>query len=177
MSDLDFYAHVAAHRDVLGAGLGSSPAAWEAAVGADFLDVPGRGFLRRDYGLVEVTFMPTGDRAMACTGFGVQIHRLIHDRSATIVPTRLSHRYGAFRPRVGYEELRAVLLSMGRTVRRVEAQDRTGHVHRYSVAESGARVYVIADADPYGSGDHDPDDPDEHQVGDVWSMHMTPSGT
>jgi hypothetical protein len=177
VSDLDFYARVATDRDVLGVGLGDPLDAWEAAVGPDYLDDPGRGILRRDYGLVEVTFTPAGERAMTCAGFGVQTHRLIHDRSSSTVPTRLSRRYGVFRPRVGYEELRGVILAMGRTVRRVEPQDRPEHVHRYVVAESGARIYVIADADPYGAGDHDPDDPDEHQVGDVWSIHVTPVGT
>ncbi len=32
---VDFYAHVATRGDVLGAGIGSGPGAWEATVGPD----------------------------------------------------------------------------------------------------------------------------------------------
>ncbi|MFB6833604.1 hypothetical protein [Streptomyces hydrogenans] len=52
MSALDFSAHVATRSDVLDVGLGSDPDAWEVALGGQFLDVPGGGLLRRDYGLV-----------------------------------------------------------------------------------------------------------------------------
>lgn len=172
MSDLDFYAHVATRCDALGAGIGSAPDEWEVAVGPDHLDVSGGGLLRRDYGLVEVTFSPTSRSPMSCTGFGVQIHRLVHDHSPSLVPTRLSQEHGGFAPRARYEELRAVILSLGCTI---GPGDQSGDVHRHRVPESGARVHVIADPDPYGCGGHDPDDPKEHQVGDVWSVHVSPT--
>ncbi|MEV3987319.1 hypothetical protein AB0J57_00250 [Streptomyces sp. NPDC049837] len=171
MSDLDFYARVATRCDVLGAGVGSSPDHWEAVLGPDYLDIPSGGLVRRDYGLVEVTFSPTPEGLLSCSGFGLQTHRLIHDLSPSTVPTPLSREYGRFEPRVRYAELRAVVLSLGRSI---EPADQSGDVHRYGVRESGADIHVIADPDPYGNGDHDPDDPEEHQAGDVWSVHVSP---
>lgn len=165
MSDLDFYAHVATRCEVLGTGLGSSPDAWEAAVGPDYLDDPGKGLLRRDYGLVEL-FFSDAEGPLSCFGFSVQIHRLIHGLS---VPASLTQPYGEFAPRVRFAELRAAILSLGRTV---EPDDVSGDVHRYRVAESGARIFVISDPDPYGDGDHDVDDQEAHQAGDVWRVSV-----
>jgi hypothetical protein len=48
MPDLDFYAHVATRGDVLGAGIGSEPAEWEALLGPDHLDDRSGELLRRD---------------------------------------------------------------------------------------------------------------------------------
>ncbi|MBT2394866.1 hypothetical protein [Streptomyces sp. ISL-100] len=171
MSDLDFYAHVATRCDVLGAGIGSDRDGWEAAVGPDYFDDPDGGLLRRDYGLVEVTFSPAPQGPMFCVAFGVKSHRLLHGHSASIVPPPLSREYGTFAPRVRYEELRAVIRSLGCTV---ELEDESSDVHRYRVPESGARIFVVADPDPYGNGDHDPDDPQERQVGDLWMLDVSP---
>lgn len=93
MSDLDFYAHVATRCDVFGAGIGSSPGAWDAAVGTDYLDDSGEGLLRRDYGLVELSFSDV-EGPMSCFGISVQIHRLIH---GLFVPTSLTAEYGSSR--------------------------------------------------------------------------------
>ncbi|MCX4534529.1 hypothetical protein OHA79_21080 [Streptomyces sp. NBC_00841] len=164
MSAVDFYAYVASHCDVLGAGIGAGPDAWEAVVGAGFLDVPGGGLLRRDYGLVEVSFSPDQQGRMSCFGFGVKIHRLLYDQSPGTVPPPLSREYGVFPSRAPFEELRANVTALGHTV---ELDDKSRDMHRYRVLESGARIHVIVDPDPYGSGDHDPDG---HQVGDVWSI-------
>ncbi|MBT2489497.1 hypothetical protein J7E96_13420 [Streptomyces sp. ISL-96] len=171
MSDLDFYAHVATRCDVLGTGIGSDRDGWEAAVGPDYLDDPGGGLLRRDYGLVEVTFAPRPQGPMSCVAFGVKTHRLLHGQSANVVPPPLSQEYGTFAPRVRHEELRAAIRSLGRTV---ELEDESSDVHRYRVPESGARIFVVADPDPYGHGDHRPDEPEERQVGDVWMLDVSP---
>ncbi|MDT0464447.1 hypothetical protein [Streptomyces gibsoniae] len=86
MSALDFYARVAVCGEVLGVGLGADPEAWEAALGATCLDVPGGGLLRRDYGLVEINFSPDQpgrQGQMSCFGFGVKIQRLLYDLGST----------------------------------------------------------------------------------------------
>ncbi|MFI7316971.1 hypothetical protein [Streptomyces venezuelae] len=169
MSALGFYTHVATHGGVLGTGIGASPDSWETAVGADYLDVPEGGLLRRDYGLVEVNFSPDQQGRMSCFGFGVAIHRLIHDQSPSPVPSRLSQQFGAFAPRAPFEELRAAIVALGHTVE----LDQTSHdMHRYRVSDSEARIHVIVDPDPYGSG---APDPDGHQVGDVWSIGVSPA--
>ncbi|MFD3590473.1 hypothetical protein [Streptomyces sp. NPDC058683] len=169
MPALDFYAHVATSCDVLGAGIGTDPDGWQAAVGPDFLDVPGSGLLRRDYGLVEVNFSPDqrgSQGRMSCFGFGVKIQRLLYDQSPGTVPLPLLREYGKFASRVSFEELRAAVLSLGHTV---ELEDTSHDMHCYRVSRSAARVHVIIDPDPYGSGDPDPDG---HQVGDVWSIAL-----
>ncbi|MFD0279258.1 hypothetical protein ACFVHB_35925 [Kitasatospora sp. NPDC127111] len=167
MPDLDFYAHVATRCDVLGVGIGSGPAEWEGTVGSDYLDDGDEGLLRRDYGLLELSFSGA-EGAVSCFGISVQVHRLIHD---ACVPPPLERTYGEFARRVRFEELRSVILSLGCTV---EPDDLSGDVHRYLVPESGARVFVIADPDPYGGGDHDVDDPEIHQAGDVWALSVSP---
>ncbi|GAA2423946.1 hypothetical protein [Streptomyces macrosporus] len=168
MSDLDFYAHVATSCDVLGIGIGSGPDAWEATVGPDYLDDPGQGLLRRDYGLVELSFSDA-DGPMTCFGISVQVHRLVHGHC---VPPSLVREYGEFTPRVRFEEVRSVILSLGCTV---EPDDLSGDVHRYRVPESGARVFVIDDPDPYGDDGHGVDDPEAHQAGDIWALSVSPA--
>ncbi|WP_251091738.1 hypothetical protein [Streptomyces sp. Caat 7-52] len=167
MSGLDFYSHVAMHGDVLGTGIGSGPGAWEATVGPDHLDDPGKGLLRRDYGLVELSFSDA-DGPMSCFGIRIQVHRLIH---GPCVPSPLIHEYGEFAPRTRFEELRSAVLSLGGTI---EPDDLSGDVHRYRVPESGVRIFVIDDPDPYGDGDH-ADDPEIHQAGDVWALSVSPN--
>ncbi|MEU3459169.1 hypothetical protein ABZ721_04325 [Streptomyces sp. NPDC006733] len=166
MSALDFYAQVAIRCDVLGAGVGAHPDSWEAALGARFLDVPGRGTLRRDHGLVEINFSADQQGQLSCFGFGVKIQRLLYDQSPSTVPSPLTRKYGPFTHRVPFEELRAAAVALGHTV---ELDDKARDMHRYRVSGSGARIHVIADDDPDGSGDPDPDG---HRVGDIWSIDV-----
>ncbi|MEU5533758.1 hypothetical protein [Streptomyces sp. NPDC020362] len=168
MSDLDFYAHVATRCDVLGIGIGSGPGAWEAAVGPGYLDVPSKGLLRRDYGLVELSFADA-DGPMSCFGISVQVHRMVH---GPCVPLSLEREYGEFASRVRFEGVRSAILSLGCTV---EPEDLSGDVHRYRVPGSGARLFVIDAPDPYGDGDHGADDPEVHQAGDVWALSVSPA--
>ncbi|MEW2625951.1 hypothetical protein [Streptomyces sp. NPDC048106] len=168
MSDLDFYAHAVTRGDVLGAGIGSAPGVWEARAGTDYLDVPGRGLLRRDYGLVEVSFSGAGEEGLTCDGIGVQVHRLIHGPCA---PAPLVRAYGEFRPRVRFAELRSAIAALGCAA---EPEDVSKDVHRYRVSGSGARIFVIEDPDPYGDGSHDTGDPSVHQTGDVWALSVSP---
>ncbi|MEU2655148.1 hypothetical protein ABZ615_07470 [Streptomyces sp. NPDC007325] len=173
MSAVDFYAHVAVRGEVLGVGLGSDPEAWEAALGATYLDVPGGGLLRRDYGLVEINFSTDrpgrqGQMSMSCFGFGVKVQRLLYDRSPSTVPSPLSRKYGAFAPRVPFKDLRAAILALGHTIE-LDEHSASGDMDCYRVSASPARIHVVADPDPYGSGDPDPDG---HQGGDVWSVDV-----
>ncbi|MFB8070174.1 hypothetical protein [Streptomyces californicus] len=176
MSAVDFYAHVAVSGEVLGAGLDAGPGAWEAALGATCLDVPGDGLLRRDYGLVEINFSP--DRPgrhgqmrrgqMSCFGFGVKIQRLLYDQSPRTVPPPLLRTYGEFPPRVPFEQLRTAVLDLGRTIE-LDERGTSNDMYCYRVSASAARIHVVADPDPYGPGDPDPDG---HQRGDVWSIDV-----
>ncbi|MGV9322050.1 hypothetical protein [Streptomyces sp. NPDC003660] len=171
MSALDFYAHVAVRGEVLGVGLGADPEAWEAALGATCLDVPGGGLLRRDHGLVEINFSPDQpgrQGRMSCFGFGVKIHRLLYDRSPSTVPSSLSREFGEFAPRVPFEELRAAILALGHTIA-LDEHNTSSDMGCYRVSASAARIHVVADPDPYGSGDPDSDG---HQRGDVWSVDV-----
>ncbi|MEU4358730.1 hypothetical protein [Streptomyces virginiae] len=171
MSALDFYAHVATHSDVLDIGLGSDPDAWEAALGGQFLDVPGGGLLRRDYGLVEINFsaeQPGLQGQMSCFGFGVKIQRLLYVPSADMVPPVLARKYGDFAPTVRFDELQAAILALGHTLE-LDTDNTSRDMDCYRVSDSAARIHVISDLEPYGSGTPDPDG---HQVGDVWSIDL-----
>ncbi|MFH8885283.1 hypothetical protein [Streptomyces californicus] len=171
MSAVNFYAHVAVSGGVLGVGIDAGPNDWEAALGTTCLDVPGGGLLRRDYGLVEINFSP--DRPgrhgqMSCFGFGVKIQRLLYDRSPSTVPPPLVRAYGEFAPRVSFGELRAAILALGRTVA-LDERGTSSDMDRYRVSASAARIHVVTDSDPYGTGTPDPDG---HQKGDVWSIDV-----
>ncbi|MFK0256588.1 hypothetical protein [Streptomyces sp. NPDC090445] len=168
VSDLDFYAHVATRCDVLGAGIGSRPAVWEAAVGPDYLDDPGDGLLRRDYGLVELSFSDV-EGSPSCFGISVQVHRLVH---GPCVPAALEREYGEFAPRPRFEGLRRAVLSLGCTV---EPDDLTGSIHRYRVPESGVRIFVFADPDPHGGGSRGVDASETGRASSVSSLSVSPS--
>ncbi|MFK8908545.1 hypothetical protein [Streptomyces sp. YS-3] len=171
MSAVDFCAHVATRGDVLGAGLGTGPVGWEAALGETFLDVPNGGLMRRDYGLVEINFSPEKpgkQTEMSCFGFGVKVARLLFDQSPNTVPPPLTREYGEFAPRVTLKELQAAVMALGHTIER-DKDNTSRDMDRYRVSGSTARIHVIVDPDPYGSGDPDPDGP---HAGDVWSIDV-----
>lgn len=98
-SDLDFYAHVATRGEVLGAGIGTQPAQWEAALGTDHLDTEEADLLRRDYGLVELSFQRDDD-AWPCFGVSLQVHRLSQD-TASEVPAPCARCTASSLPRSG----------------------------------------------------------------------------
>jgi hypothetical protein len=160
MSDLDFYAHVATRGDVLGVGIGAQPAEWEAKLGADYLDDADSGLLRRDYGLVELSFQEEGG-AWPCFGISVQAHRLGQDTEST-VPGPLRCAYGDFASRTSFEDLVAAITGLGCSV--VPDKDGTPpDIDRYRVPESGVRIFVDTDADAHGP------------AGDVWSLSVSPA--
>ncbi|MEU4837010.1 hypothetical protein [Nocardia testacea] len=172
LSDLDFYVHFATRGEVLGAGIGTNPAEWEAKLGSDYIDDRVQTLMRRDYGLVELSF-DEDKGEWPCFGISVQTHRLNWGDVST-VPVLLRNEYGEFAPRVAFDELAALVTGLGY---RIEPDNdaTTTDIHRYRVPESGARVFVVAAVDPYGSADVDAEDPVEHRVGDVWSINLSPA--
>ncbi|UGY92783.1 hypothetical protein [Streptomyces gobiensis] len=172
MLDLDFYAHVATRGDVLGAGIGTQPAEWEAKLGSDYLDDRSQGIMRRDYGLVELSFQEDQD-AWLCFGISVQVHRLRQGDVST-VPAPLRNRYGRFATRVTFDELTAVINGLGYSIE-PDNDATTRDIHRYRVPETGARIFVVADPDPYGYGEVDPDEPAKQEAGDVWAINLSPA--
>jgi hypothetical protein len=161
VSVLDFYVHVVTRGDLLGVGIGSDPAEWEAKVGTDYLDVSSPGFIRRDYGLVEVSFQEDGN-AWSCFGFNVQVHRLRLD-GPSAVPGPLRSAYGAFPARTKFADLCAALTAQGFSVE-PDNDSSTTDIHRYRVAQSGARIFVVAEA---GASD-------TSRSGDVWRLSVSP---
>ncbi|MFJ5999053.1 hypothetical protein [Streptomyces sp. NPDC092370] len=162
MSYLDFYAHVAAHADVLGVGIGAQPAEWENKLGADCLDTEDGSLLRRDYGLVELSFQEEGG-AWPCFGVSVQAHRLRWDTESS-VPTALRGVYGEFAPSTRFEDLAAAIAGLGCSIEPEPGEAGTaGGIHRYRVPESGVRIFVRADEDAPGS------------AGEVWSLGVSPA--
>ncbi|WP_201297909.1 hypothetical protein [Nocardia sp. CY41] len=171
LSDLGFYAHFVTCGEVLEAGIGTNPAEWEAKLGSDYIDDRVQTRMRRDYGLVELSFEEDKGE-WSCFGISVQTHRLISGEVST-VPVLLRTEYGEFAPRVGFDELAALITGLGYRIE-PDHDATTTDIHRYRVPESGARVFVVADADPYGCADVDAEDPAGHRVGDVWSINLSP---
>ncbi|MEU6488083.1 hypothetical protein [Streptomyces sp. NPDC046887] len=128
--------------------------------------------MRRDYGLVELSFAEGGEGAWSCFGISVQVHRL-RTGDASAVPEPLREAYGPFAPKLTFDRLSAALTARGLSI---ELEDGTGEdVHRYRVPQSGARIFVVADPDPYGYGEPDPDEPARSARGDVLSISLSPS--
>ncbi|MGW2819038.1 hypothetical protein [Streptomyces sp. NPDC001415] len=170
MSDLDFYVHFATRGDVLGASIGMGPADWEAKLGTSYVDNRSESVVGRDYGLLDLVFQEEAE-TWPCMGIGVKTHRLID--GSTAVPIALEERYGHFARRVKFDDLRSSMARLGYSV---EPDPSTrDDIHQYRVSESGARIFVVAEVDPYGESDTDLDDPAGEQVGDVWSISFSPA--
>ncbi|WP_237305096.1 hypothetical protein [Streptomyces qaidamensis] len=164
MTDLDFYAHVATRKEVLGVGIGAQPGEWETTLGDDCLDTEDGSLLRRDYGLVELSFQDE-DGAWPCFGMSVQVHRLRWD-SESSVPAPLRDAYGDFAPATRFEALAAAIAELGCSVAPEPEPDEDGTagcIRRYRVTESGVRIFVRADED------------DQGQSGTVWSLSVSPA--
>lgn len=56
MSDVAFYASLIVNGEILGCTFGDAPEVWDSALGDDYLDDRRKGRMRRDFGLVEVSF-------------------------------------------------------------------------------------------------------------------------
>lgn len=126
---------------VLGAGLDSSPDAWDRALGgADWplIDVQGRR-MRRDYGLVEVSFEKRA-ADWSCVNASVHAHRLRGDRSL-LVPPEIDARYGPIEPVVAFAEVLEGTLASGALVELIADRDTELH-SRYWFPRSEVIVSV-----------------------------------
>ncbi|MFE3638034.1 hypothetical protein [Streptomyces sp. NPDC059168] len=70
--------------------------------------------------------------------------------------------------REGFKELQIAILALGHTIE-LDKHNTSSDINCYRVSASAARIHVVADPDPYGAGDPDPDG---HQRGDVWSVEV-----
>lgn len=112
---------------LLGAGLDSSPDAWDRALGGPdwpLIDVQGRR-MRRDYGLVEVSFEKC-DVGWTCTNASVHAHRLRGDR-ALLVPPEIDATYGPIEPVVAFTEVLDGVLASGAPVELIADRDTELH--------------------------------------------------
>ncbi|MEU3889128.1 hypothetical protein [Streptomyces sp. NPDC029041] len=144
-------------------GIGARPAEWEAVLGTDFLDVEDRGLLRRDYGLVELSFQED-DGAWPCFRVSVQVHRLRQGTESS-VPAALRSVYGAFTATPSFEDLAPAIAERGCSVEAETDENGTaGDIHRYRVPESGVRIFVCADEEDA-----------QGQSGEIWRLSVPPT--
>ncbi|MFD5234807.1 hypothetical protein ACFWJ5_41260 [Streptomyces qaidamensis] len=141
---------------------------WGTTLGDDCLDTEDGGLLRRDYGLVELSFQDE-DGAWPCFGLSVQVHRLRWDTESS-VPAPLRDAYGDFAPSTRFVDLAAAIAGLGCSVEPEPEpepepdEDGTAEgIRRYRVPESGMRIFVRADED------------DQGQSGAVRSLSVSPA--
>lgn len=137
MADLDFYADFACDANVLGVGLGSTPAQWETALGDDYLDDPQGRQTRRDYGLIETTFFRR--LAWECSAVSIQVHRLSAS-AVTDVPKPLREEYGDFSQNVSLAELKNLLQGRSFEIEQV-SEPSDGEFLRHWLPSSGVIVH------------------------------------
>lgn len=126
---------------LLGAGLDSSPDAWDRALGDTdwpLIDVR-RSRIRRDYGLVEVSF-EKWDTDWSCINVSVHMHRLRGER-AQLVPPEVDAAYGPIEPVVTFAEVLEGTLAKGALVDLIADRD-TGLHSRYWFPRSEVIVSV-----------------------------------
>ncbi|WP_433452948.1 hypothetical protein ACQPXS_32740 [Streptomyces sp. CA-142005] len=140
MSELEFYAKAALRGEVLGVELGAGPEAWEERVGSDFLDDVKKSLMRRDYGLVEVTFAKT-EGSWVSVAVSLQIHRLSYGLNE-MVPPPIEFAHGAFSTHVRIHEFRRELEMQGGTLCEIADASRPNFVH-YQEPNIGSSVYVV----------------------------------
>ncbi|NUL04174.1 hypothetical protein HRW07_13210 [Streptomyces lunaelactis] len=161
MSALQFCVDVLKTGMVQGVGLQSLPDAWEVALGSGYLDDVQKNRMRRDYGLIELSFLKS-DGEWACIEASIQVHRLKMLPAEDVVPDVLVQRYGKFESTVRMGDLIESLAVCG--VRHDLILDRNQERHkRFSVEEAPAIIHVLAnDFDTAGS----------LKSGDVWSISL-----
>ncbi|WP_157880169.1 hypothetical protein [Streptomyces natalensis] len=106
MADLDLYVEAVTRAEILGAALGVDVSKWSEAFGDDCVEDVRKSRMRRDYGLIEIFFERRA--ASCCSGNFSSIHRL--GQGEHVVPRVLARRYGEFRSRAKFEDLRDSIL-------------------------------------------------------------------
>ncbi|SDX09539.1 hypothetical protein SAMN05421504_102293 [Amycolatopsis xylanica] len=162
MTDLDFYARAVVDGTVMGLGQDSLPEDWEDRLGVNYVDDVRKGLMRRDFGLVEVSFQRVRG-IWRCFGVGIQVHRL--DRGVeAVVPAPVRAEFGEFGSPVGFAGVDAAVARMGGRLESANDGGSTYH-DQFLSASTNARVHVVAQVDDPGVGGT--------SVGDVWSIHLS----
>ncbi|MBB5867527.1 hypothetical protein F4553_000906 [Allocatelliglobosispora scoriae] len=160
VSDYSFFADVAATGLILGIGRGSTMQEVEDSLGGDYLDDHGDGFIRRDYGLLEITFLDRN--GWSCGFIIVEVHRLAGDRS--LVPPAIEARYGPLPARLTAGPYFTALTKRGFGPERV-ADDSASDYLRYVIPATECVIDVV-------------DDPQDvvgwPGFGEVWSLSLNP---
>jgi hypothetical protein len=159
-SAVGFFVDLVVRGRLLGVGVGSSPQEVAAALGPDFVDDDQDWFTRRDYGLVEFTFLR--ERSYSCGFLIVEVHRLC-SMGTTIVPPAIIDRYGPIPVRLAAAPLLRGAASAGCEMRPTGEQDTTDEV--YVAARTGCLIHVVAGS--AGPGGACPDDGRWPQPGEV----------
>jgi hypothetical protein len=161
VTGLSFFRDVSVTGHVLGLGLGSKPTQWEQALGDGYIDDVRKGRMRRDYGLVELSFLRI-EGFWKCTEISIQVHRLsMHHEE--IIPETLLRMHGAFQERVPFSDLRQSILESGVGIETIEDVARSRY-RRYWIRESRTLIHVLDDR-LNESGLPAP--------GDVWSISLS----
>lgn len=158
MSAFRFLVEVLKSGTVQGLGLEARPGAWESKLGSGYVDDVRKGRMRRDYGLVELSFFKDGG-TWQCFEVSLQVHRLATGIS-NIMPSSLIEEYGKLESRINFSDLQANATAEGLQVAQIG--DRGRHLHsRFSVMESRVIVHVL-----------ETDSGDILRRGDVWSVSL-----
>jgi hypothetical protein len=159
-----FYVDVVASGRILGVGPGSVPRDVESALGSDYLDDEQDWYVRRDYGLIEFTFLR--DRSLECGFVIVELHRLLAS-GLGMVPQPIVERYGELPLRVPADALLADLAAVGCQIRRDERGDPSGI--RFVSPETGCLIQLSGDSPGDRSDDGWP------AADEVWSISIHPA--
>ncbi|MFF1381156.1 hypothetical protein [Streptomyces sp. NPDC058308] len=162
MPDIDFYVTATLRNEVLEIPLGTPPEAWEEGLGDDFLDDAQKSHMRRDYGLIEVAFTKR-DGLWESVSASLQIHRLAHGLEG-MVPLPLARSYGEFSERMGFDQFRTALQTLGGALEEVADPSMGGFSH-FREATARSSVYVVEEPP------HDGLEP-----GTLWSIVLFRSG-
>lgn len=123
MTGFDFYVDVIAHGNVLGVGLDSSVSDW-GFMGDDYIDDIRKNLMRRDYGLIELSFEKK-DEEWFCFAISIQVHRLAVYGPEKLVPLPLVNRYGRFENFTSCHRLLYQMTKQGYTVNLLKIQNRS----------------------------------------------------
>ncbi|GAA3861464.1 hypothetical protein [Streptomyces sedi] len=158
--DLDFYVRTATRGTVCGLGAGSLPTEWEPVLGGDYVDDARKGRMRRDYGLVEVSFLRR-EGEWRCATVSLQVHRLAW--AEDVVPRRLREEYGEFRTHVPFASLAAGIAEAGFGLEEVGDSSMHGFT-AFRISETSSVLHVART--PPGDGG-------PHHADDVWSLALS----
>lgn len=135
MDYADLVVGLVVDRRVLDFRLGDSAELSERTLGSEYVDDVHRRrrFLRRDFGLLELTF--TG-ASWVCTTLSLQFHRLSGEQAVN-VPSALVSEFGRPPRYVDLDEFRSRLTGRGVSLAEVGHEDEHG---RYTVDEMNCEV-------------------------------------